>query len=649
MFFATLNVILLLVPIGYAFDEMFIEASDVSYQQNLLAATKLHSHDFDEGLKILGFPSDDIEFDGIVGKVQYDVAMFRGIKYATAERFGKPKIVQIPKNEKLYALEAGPSCPQPSQDYIDNPGDYTEDCLFLDVYVPLRKTIVAFRRSNGHHEWGTRNRYTQYRDLPIIIAFQGEDFTYVESRVVNGRVLARYGSAIVVVINYRTGVLGFLSSGDDKIKGNFGLADQKVAIEWVKENAKRFGGDASSITLLGYSSGAESVAAQMYDPTNSKHLFRRVVLQSGIVQQGRPFANNKTEELAIQKHLFSKMSEYLECHGDKVRCIKSAKIKDLVIASGALTYERGNNRTFGPIEDDRYSCDLVDLSQYDVMIGFVEFEAGNNVEDLPESEPLSKSIKRILSQHKEFSSPSENLIRYLEQEYSSFPEISSGNKRPYGFVRAASDFEYIVPAIYFANKVSSLGAKTYMYRFSPQINSLQPGKPYFIEDRAVHGEDQKYVFGLPLLLVQLFKESDRNISANYIRMISNFAHTGDPDVGPTNRLHALPPWVQYDKSNMGTYDISATMEMKYNMFVKPMAIWTESVPYLLRNKICENATKPVETEKKILGAVACPESCNRQSSWEATYAEWKKIELPKWRESFNKAKETLDRKDGCNQ
>lgn len=47
------------------------------------------------------------------------------------------------------------------------------------------------------------------------------------------------------------------------VAGNFGLADQKVAIEWVKSNAKKFGGDPSSITLLGYSSGAESVSAQV--------------------------------------------------------------------------------------------------------------------------------------------------------------------------------------------------------------------------------------------------------------------------------------------------------------------------------------------------------------------------------------------------
>jgi carboxylesterase type B len=60
------------------------------------------------------------------------------------------------------------------------------------------------------------------------------------------------GDIIFVSVAYRVGIFGFLSTGDDTIPGNFGLWDQKMAIEWVKANIKSFGGDPSKITLAGY-------------------------------------------------------------------------------------------------------------------------------------------------------------------------------------------------------------------------------------------------------------------------------------------------------------------------------------------------------------------------------------------------------------
>lgn len=79
------------------------------------AATKFHKHDYDRGTEILGFDIHDIKFDNIVGLAQYDVAMFRGIKYAVAERFGKPTQLELSAEQTVHALEFGPSCPQPSQ------------------------------------------------------------------------------------------------------------------------------------------------------------------------------------------------------------------------------------------------------------------------------------------------------------------------------------------------------------------------------------------------------------------------------------------------------------------------------------------------------------------------------------------------------
>ena len=79
---------------------------------------------------------------------------------------------------------------------------------------------------------------------------------------------------IVVVIQYRLDVFGFLSSGDDTVKGNFGLWDQNLALRWVKTNIGAFGGDPESMTIFGESAGAASAGLQMLSPASKRLTFR---------------------------------------------------------------------------------------------------------------------------------------------------------------------------------------------------------------------------------------------------------------------------------------------------------------------------------------------------------------------------------------
>lgn len=65
-----------------------------------------------------------------------------------------------------------------------------------------------------------------------------------------------------------------------------------------------------------------------------------------------------------------------------------------------------------------------------------------------------------------------------------------------------------------------------------------------------------------------------------------FVHR-DPNAGPTSKPNHLPAWIPFDSTNMGTYEISAAMEMRYNVFARTIAIWNEAVPHLIENAICE--------------------------------------------------------------
>ncbi|TMS37417.1 hypothetical protein L596_004352 [Steinernema carpocapsae] len=142
------------------------------------------------------------------------------------------------------------------------PVDKSEDCLHLNVFVP---------------EWDTDIQ------RPVLIFIHGGGFT-IHSTANYGdkgicRNLCRH-DIIVVTVQYRLGLLGFLSSGDESCPGNLGLWDQTLAVKWVKENIDSFGGNPDNITVFGQSAGAVGADLLSISP-HSRDLFGKVILMGG--------------------------------------------------------------------------------------------------------------------------------------------------------------------------------------------------------------------------------------------------------------------------------------------------------------------------------------------------------------------------------
>ena len=97
----------------------------------------------------------------------------------------------------------------------------------------------------------------------------------------DGRGFALEQNVIVVNMNYRLGTLGFLSGIDDEHRGNFGLRDQQMAIEWVHRNIEYFGGDKDRITVFGCSAGGRSAGAQLMSPYNEGKIFGAIGQSGG--------------------------------------------------------------------------------------------------------------------------------------------------------------------------------------------------------------------------------------------------------------------------------------------------------------------------------------------------------------------------------
>ncbi|MEH1168251.1 carboxylesterase family protein [Micromonospora sp. CPCC 205539] len=190
------------------------------------------------------------------------LTILRGVRYATAERFGAP-VPERPWAGIREAREHGDVSPQPPTRSVatagwSEVGVQSEDCLNLTIVTPAadgaRRPVLVWLHGGSYRSGaGSWDRYRTDR-------------------------LAREGDVVVVSVNSRLGALGYLRAPGIS-PGNLGLLDQIEALRWVRDNAADLGGDPGNVTVVGQSSGAHSVAC-LLGVAQARPLFRRVVLQS---------------------------------------------------------------------------------------------------------------------------------------------------------------------------------------------------------------------------------------------------------------------------------------------------------------------------------------------------------------------------------
>lgn len=204
-----------------------------------------------------------------------EVSAYLGVPYAApptgAARWRSPA-PPVPWTGLRQADRFGASCPQPitpqgfgpwTSEYVVQ-GEVAEDCLFLNIWTPAKPAA---------------------RKRPVLVWVHGGAFLSGSGSVpiYDGAELARQ-DVIVVTLNYRLGVLGFLAhpelTAESGGSGNYGLMDQVAALRWVRANIAHFGGDPDQVTVAGQSAGALSVLDLMEAP-GARGLFARAIAQSG--------------------------------------------------------------------------------------------------------------------------------------------------------------------------------------------------------------------------------------------------------------------------------------------------------------------------------------------------------------------------------
>lgn len=255
---------------------------------------------------------------------QAEVWEFRGLPYASsptgARRFARPSPPE-PRDTLLVADRFAPVCPQVLGSLPDActaggtagavVGD--EDCLALNVVTPAR-------------DWPPRPA------LPVMVYIHGGAFeSGCEVRTTPA--LAARGDVVLVRIQYRLGLLGFLGTeemaADDAhgSAGNWGILDAIRALEWVRDNAAAFGGDPANVTVFGESAGGVAVCTLLASPL-ADGLFRRALIQSGHCQIARPLRTAPGSALdgATQAQIGAAIVEEVGCPAsgtEQLACLRA--------------------------------------------------------------------------------------------------------------------------------------------------------------------------------------------------------------------------------------------------------------------------------------------------------------------------------------
>ena len=214
-----------------------------------------------------------IQTGKVQGFVHNGIYTYRGIPYATAERFQPPQPVESWDTTRT-ALMYGNICPQVADNPLQNfmfSGPHlnqSDDCLNLNIWTPSI--------SDGQKR-------------PVMVWLHGGGFSggsSIESYAYDGENLSRTGDVVVISVNHRLNVMGHLDLSDygDQYanSANSGVMDLVAALQWVKANAAAFGGDADNVTIFGESGGGAKVLTLMGTPA-AKGLFHKGIVQSGAV------------------------------------------------------------------------------------------------------------------------------------------------------------------------------------------------------------------------------------------------------------------------------------------------------------------------------------------------------------------------------
>lgn len=417
----------------------------------------------------------------VLGK---EIGTFLGVPFARAPlgelRFRPPEPADKWKGGRS-ASQLAPACMcQPDETFPGFRGSemwnantrVTEDCLYLNIWAPK----------------GLTNATT------LVWIFGGGFVSGSPSLdLYEGSVLAATNDVIVVNIGYRTGPFGFLYFDHPEAPGNVGLLDQQMALRWISQNIRSFGGNPAKVAIFGESAGAASVSAHLIAP-GSRGLFNFAILQSGTISNRWAHQSHQKALNFTQQLLKLVKCDQREKTEEKISCLRQIPAANLsLIASSQLSvasqgfFEVG----FGPIDDDvnffqgdfRQKLSAGDFKKSPVLVGinsdegsyWLPYHMSDFIErdrhHLHRKDQFLKAIQTLFPLAK-----SSQVHRAIGYEYMAIPDCShhqlSADKSIFreAINQIYGDFYFSCDVLNFADHLARHGVKVYQYHFDQRIS-----------------------------------------------------------------------------------------------------------------------------------------------------------------------------------
>jgi para-nitrobenzyl esterase len=439
------------------------------------------------------------------------VAVFKNIPFA------QPPVGELRWREPLPAkawtgvrdaTAFGPMCNQNDNKQLP----HSEDCLQLNVWTP---------------KWPRTSRF------PVMVWIHGGGNTAgsgVEA-LFNGEVLARHG-VVVVNVNYRLGVFGFFAhpaltkESPDHAAGNYGLADQIMALHWVRDNIARFGGDPANVTIFGESAGASDVNSLIASPL-SKGLFVRVTAQSGPV--GAQLSLAESEKRGVD--LAAKLGFTGEDALTKLRALPDTEL----LAKAAQGGPGLGINVDGWVLTEPASKVYAEGREQKVALLI-----GNNSQEMqPRGAP--GDIRQMISQR--YGPLADRALAAYGVNGANDPQPDPENGTV--LLQFTTDNSFRCGTVQELIWHTTAGNRGYEYQFSRTVHGKEAlGAP--------HASEIPFIFGTLSVWQNMRKydDSDRQYAPQMQEYWTNFARTGDPNGGK------LVKWPKFDATARAYLDFT---------------------------------------------------------------------------------------------
>jgi para-nitrobenzyl esterase len=486
----------------------------------------------------------------IRGYIHNKVYTYKGVPYAEAKRFEAPQ-KPTPWTGIRSSTSYGPVAPL--MDPVTSVQDESEFVF--------------------HHDWGFTNEnnlvlnvwtpgINDGKQRPVMFWIHGGGFTAGSSQELpsyDGESLARTGDVVVVSINHRLNILGFLdlSAYGDKYRhsANASILDMKAALEWVKANITNFGGDPGNVTIFGQSGGGAKVNTLMAMPL-AKGLFHKAINQSGSFRTNM-LERNTTQAISVE---VLKALNLSASQADSLQTIPYAQLvgagkKALKIVADRLKAEgkpvTGFGLGWGPSVDgidlpyQLFSQEAFDLSKnIPLLVGTVKNEFMSSLGAGLGNAPLDKITEYVKKQR------GEKADAYIAAVKKAYPN----DTKPSDLIDVDAMFR--PGAVAQANQKSALNAApVYMYLFTWQ-SPVMDGKY-----KAVHCMELPFVFN-NIHRCEEMTDGTKEAYALANKMSKAwiaFAKTGNPN------HKGLPTWPVYNAGNTATMHFNNKCEVKPQM------------------------------------------------------------------------------------